>query len=182
MSVRLSATRSLVWRAHGRRSAANRGFTLVELMVVVLIISVLGSITVPSVQRIQKRAKTTTIQNDFRTFAAAFDTYSQENGSWPAESASSVVPTGMDTRLNTSAWQRITPMGGHYDWEGNQMHFGTRYQAAIAISATADAPLPLDVPQLIDLEHVIDGPNQINWLGGNFHIGTGLVPLYIVQP
>lgn len=150
-------------------------------MVVVLIISVLASIVVPSFQRIQQRAKSTTIVNDFRTFSAAFDTYSQETGGWPPEAAAGVFPVGMDNRINKTAWQRTTPMGGHYDWDNNQMHFGTRYQAAIAINATASAPLPLDVAQLTDLEHVIDGKNQINWLGGNFHLGTGIIPLYVIQ-
>ncbi len=157
-------------------------FTLVELMVVVLIISVLASVALPSFIRVQRRAKSSAIQNDFRTFAAAFDTYAQENGAWPAEAAAGVFPTGMDQRLNKTAWQRKTPMGGQYNWENNQMHFGTRYQAAIGISATVTAPLALDVNQLTDLEHVIDGPNQINWLGGSFHLGTGIIPLYIIQP
>ena len=165
------------WR--GRFGTA--GFTLVELMVVVLIISVLASIAVPSFIRVQRRAKTTTIVNDFRTFAAAFDTYAQENGTWPAESAAGVTPTGMSTLLNSTAWERKTAMGGQYNWENNQMHFGTKYQASIAISATASSPLPLDVNQLTDLETVID-KGSFNWLGGNFHLGTGLIPLFIVQP
>lgn len=151
-------------------------------MVVVLIISVLASIALPSFIRVQRRTKSSTIFNDFRTFGAAFDTYAQENGKWPPEAAAGVFPVGMDQRINKTAWQRQTPMGGQYDWDNNQLHFGVKYQAAIAINATASAPLPLDVNQLTDLEYLIDGANQINWLGGNFHIGTGLVPLYIVQP
>jgi type II secretory pathway pseudopilin PulG len=151
-------------------------------MVVVLIISVLATIALPSFIRVQRRTKSSTIFNDFRTFAAAFDTYSQEMGAWPPEAAAGVFPTGMDQRINQTAWQRTTPMGGQYDWDNNQMHFGVTYQAAIAINATASAPLLLDVNQLTDLEHLIDGANQLNWLGGNFHLGTGLVPLYIVQP
>jgi prepilin-type N-terminal cleavage/methylation domain-containing protein len=158
------------------------GFTLVELMIVVLIISVLATITVPAVQRIQRKAKATTIMNDFRVFGAAFDTYAQEMGGWPAETAAGVFPPEMAQRMNQTAWLRKTPMGGQYNWENNQMHFGVTYRAAIAIAATAGAPLPLDVNQLYDLEHGIDGANQINWLGGTFHLGTGLVPLYIVQP
>ena len=43
-------------------------------MVVVLIISVLATISVPAIQRIQRKAKSTTIANDFRVFGAAFDT------------------------------------------------------------------------------------------------------------
>ena len=165
-------------RTAGWRTA---GFSLVEIMVVVLIISVLATIALPSFIRIQRRSRTAAIQNDFRTFAAAFDTYAQEHGGWPAEAATAIIPTGMDQRLNVAAWQRKTPMGGQYDWEGNQLHFGTRYAASIAIKATASAPLALDVNQLVDLETVID-KGSFNWLGGSFHLGTGLVPLFIVQP
>jgi prepilin-type N-terminal cleavage/methylation domain-containing protein len=164
-------------RAH---ATALRGFTLVELMVVVLIISVLSMLAVPAVARIQRRAKTAAIVNDFRVFAGAFETYAHENGSWPAETAAGVVPAVMTTRLNTTAWLRTTPMGGKYNWESNQVHWGVKYQAAIAIGATSDAPLPLDVNQLMDLEQTID-KGSFNWLGGSFQIGTGLVPLYIIQ-
>lgn len=150
-------------------------------MVVVVIISVLAMLAVPAFQRIQRKAKTTAIVNDFRVFAAAFDTYAQETGGWPADTAAGVFPAAMSQRINQSAWQRTTPMGGKYNWECNQMHFGKRYTAAIAISAAAGAPLPLNVNQLYDLEHAIDSPTTLNWFGGSFHLGTGIVPLYIVQ-
>ena len=151
-------------------------------MVVVLIISVLATISVPALQRIQRRSKTTAIMNDFRVFGAAFDTYSQEMGGWPPDTAAGVLPPEMAQRINGGAWQRTTPMGGKYNWEFNQLHFGISYTAAITISATADAPLPLDVNQLLDLEHGIDGMSQIDWFGGSFRLGTGLVPLFVIQP
>lgn len=161
-----------------RRSA---GFSLVEIMVVVLIISVLSMLAVPTFAKIKRKAKTSVIVNDFRVFSSAFEAYAQETGSWPAEAAAGVFPTGMDNRINKTQWQRITPMGGKYDWEYNQIHFGTQYKAAIAISSAAGATLTLDVPQLTDLENAIDG-SSINWLGGSFHIGATLNPLFIVQP
>lgn len=153
-----------------------------EIMVVVLILSVLAMLSVPAVARVQRKAKSTAIINDFKVFAAAFDTYSQEMGAWPAEAAAGVFPTGMDQRINQTAWLRKTPMGGQYDWENNQLHFGIRYRAAIAISATADSPLPSDANQLADLEFSIDGKKQTNWFAGSFHLGSGANPLYIVQP
>jgi prepilin-type N-terminal cleavage/methylation domain-containing protein len=157
------------------------GFTLVEVMIVVLIISLLATIAVPTVQNLQRKARTSAIQNDFRVFATAFDTYAQEYGTWPAETAAGVVPPEMAGRLNATAFTRTTPMGGKYNWESNQTHFGTKYRAAIAISPTATAPLALDVQQFTSLEQAIDG-GTIDWLGGQFRIGTGIVPLYIVQP
>jgi prepilin-type N-terminal cleavage/methylation domain-containing protein len=161
-----------------RRSA---GFTVVEIMVVVVIISVLATVSVPALQRIQRKSKTTIIANDFRVFAAAFDTYAQEMGKWPAESAAGVFPTGMDQRIDKVQWQRKTPMGGQYNWDYKQTSLFGTYTAAITISATASAPLPLDINTLYDLEHAIDSPNSLGWNTGNFRLGTGIVPLYLIS-
>lgn len=150
-------------------------------MVVVAIISVLAAVSVPSLQRIQRKSKVTAIANDFRVFAAAFDTYAQERGSWPAESAAGVFPAGMDQRINRTAWLRKTPMGGQYNWDYNQVSLFGTYKATITIAATASAPLPLDVNMLYDLEHTIDSPNTLDWANGSFRLGTGIVPLYMIQ-
>jgi prepilin-type N-terminal cleavage/methylation domain-containing protein len=158
----------------------NRGFTLVEIMVVVTIISILAAIAVPAIARVQRRAKTTAVLNDFRVFAAAFATYSHETGGWPAEAAAGVIPTGMNQYLNTTAWTRVTPLGGKYNWEFNQNHFGTQIKAAIAIGTATGATYTLDVNQILDLEAAIDGNSDL--LGGSFRIGTGMVPLYVVEP
>jgi len=157
-----------------------RGFTLVELMMVVLIISVLAMLAVPAFARIRMRTKTTAILNDVRVFSAAYDTYAHETGAFPADTAVGVLPVAMTGRLDATAWARITPMGGKYNWEYNQNHFGTRIRAAISIAAATGAPLTLDVAQLTELETTID--KDFNWLGGNFRLGTGLVPLFVIQP
>jgi len=157
------------------------GFTLVEVMVVVVIISVLAAVSVPSMQRIQRKAKVTTIVNDFRTFGAAFEIYAQDKGTWPAEVAVGVLPPVMSQRINNVAWLRKTPMGGKYNWENNQFNLFGTYRAAITISAAPGAPLPLDVNMLYDLEHTIDSPRTLDWANGSFRLGTGIVPLYLIQ-
>ena len=179
--LRLLGNENAVPLIRRRRNAAG-GFTLVELMVVVLIISVLATISVPALQRIQRKTKSAAIANDCRVFGAAFESYAQEMGTFPADSAAGVFPPGMAQRINQTAWLRKTPMGGQYNWENNQIHFGVTYSAAITISSTAGAPLTLDVNQLIDLEHTIDSPTTLNFMAGSFRIGTGLVPLYVIQP
>lgn len=168
--------------------ACQRGFSLVEIMMVVLIISLLGMFAVPTLQRVQRRSKAAAIVNDFRVFAAAFEAAAHQNGSWPAEAAAGTMPAGMTSDLKVDAWLRTTPMGGKYNWDNTQTHFGSpspfRPQAAIAISATASAPLTLDVPMLLELEAAIDGESQAsvsNLLTGNFRIGAGLCPLFIIQ-
>lgn len=158
--------------------APTRGFTLVEILVVVVIISLLAMLAIPGMQMVQRRARSSAVINDFRVFATAFQTHAQEHGSFPVETDVALVPAGMETTLKTDAWLRATPIGGHYNWENDQMHFGVRYKAAIAITATGDAPLPLDVNQLTVIDRAVDDGDLYN---GNFRLGAGLCPLFVIE-
>jgi prepilin-type N-terminal cleavage/methylation domain-containing protein len=164
-----------------RHEVAPGGFTLVEVMVGMVIISMLAALAVPALRHIQRKAKSTAIANDFRVFGAAFDTYAQETGTWPADTAIGVFPPVMAQRINSAVWLRKTPMGGKYNWEKGKTHRGLTYAAAIAIGAATGAPLPLDTPQLQDLEHTIDSPRAVNWNTGSFRLGSGTVPLFVIQ-
>ena len=169
------------------RYSGRRGFSLVEVMVVVTIISLLAMIAVPTFGRIKRKAKIAVVVGDFRVFAGAFDTYSQEMGKWPADSAAGVFPTGMDDRINKAQWRRITPLGGQYNWEYRQLGFGasTPTQAAIAISTTAAAPFTVDATVLTDLEGAIDGSAVLTLQsisGGTFRAGSSLNPFYVIAP
>lgn len=145
-----------------------------EILVVTVIISLLAMMAVPAFTRIRTRAKTAAIVNDFRVFGSAFTAYAQEVGDFPVESAAGIVPTGMNAHLKADAWTRTTPMGGKYDWDSNQTHFGTKYRAAIAITGAT-----LDLNQLTDIDRYMDDGNL---LAGNFRIGNALCPLFVIQP
>ena len=161
--------------ARGRTAA----FTLVEVMVTVTIISLLAAASVPALKAVKRRTVATAIGNDLRTFAAAFDTYAHETGSWPAEVAAGVFPPEMANRINSTAWLRPTPFGGQYNWDNNQMHAGTRYRAAIAISSTAASPVIQDVDLLEAIDRIIDDGNLAT---GIFRIGADDEPVFIVSP
>jgi prepilin-type N-terminal cleavage/methylation domain-containing protein len=57
----------------------SRGFTLVEIMIVVAIIAHLASIAVPGFLRARKRSQASRILNDLRLIDAAVDQYAIEN-------------------------------------------------------------------------------------------------------
>lgn len=164
-----------------RSQPPSAGFTLVELMMVTLIISLLIAASVPVVARIQRRARTAAVVNDFRTFGAAFAAYAQENGAWPADSGAGRMPKAMKSGslLNAADWTRTTPIGGKYNWERNRLHYGVRYDAAISISGTAAAPLEFNAPQLLDIDRTIDDGDLYS---GNFRLGAGDVALYVIEP
>jgi prepilin-type N-terminal cleavage/methylation domain-containing protein len=155
------------------------GFSLVEIMVVIGIISLLVALAVPAALKIRRRSQATATANDLRVFAAAFDGYAQERGAWPAEADAGVMPPEMVDRIKDAAWNRLTPIGGRYNWDFNQMHYGTRYKAVIQISSTTDASLIQDVDLWEALDRAIDDGDL---MAGNFRLGTDDEPIFIIAP
>ena|SRR5437867_1420321 len=59
---------------------SHRGFTLVEIMIVVAIIALLAAIAVPGFLRARKRSQASRILNDLRMIDSAVDQYAIETG------------------------------------------------------------------------------------------------------
>ena len=59
-------------------SKKTRGFTLVEIMIVVAIIALLASIAVPGFLRARKRSQASRVLNDSRLIDSALDQYAIE--------------------------------------------------------------------------------------------------------
>ena len=174
----------LIGRQRLPRSAAGV-VSLVELMTVVLIISLLFLMAVPTYQQIQRKARATTLINNFRVFGDALQAYAHERGSWPAEVAAGVVPAGIDNDdIPLEVWTRATTMGGKFDWENNQVHPGGtspggRRRAPHALNTPAESTHVVDA----DLNETIDEALDDGDLAtGNFRLGFGDCPIYILEP
>lgn len=61
-----------------------RGFTLIEIMVVVVIIGILGAIVVPQFMSRPDQAKVTATQTDIQAIATALEMYRLDNHDYPS--------------------------------------------------------------------------------------------------
>lgn len=69
---------------YNRPTGAQRGFTLIEIMVVVVIIGVLGAIVVPQFMSRPDQAKATAARTDIQAIATALEMYRLDNFHYPS--------------------------------------------------------------------------------------------------
>lgn len=93
------------------------GFTLVEIMIVVVIIGLLAGLAMPAFKRVQMNSQNARTANDVRVFAGMMETFSMEYGDYPEDSNSGDLPTDFAPYIKVSQWEEGPAIGGVWDIE-----------------------------------------------------------------
>ena len=103
------------------RRAAQRGFTLVEILIVVVILGVLAAMVVPSVASAVEGSREQAFVSSVRSMYDGAVLYMSRTGLYLEDSSSGTIPTGLGEFIDISDYEGGTPIGGVWDFEYNSM-------------------------------------------------------------
>lgn len=138
-------------------TARRAGFTIVELLIVIVVIGILAAITVVAYGSIQSKAKYNKINTELVSMRKAIELYKAENGTYPSTAGAfryqrvdgnNFIPGVVPTYVNDLPHVTDTPYGGNtndtYIYSSNPTATGYTlqrlYQTEVPASEWAHVP------------------------------------------
>lgn len=108
-------------RAH--QGIRSNGFTLVEILIVVVILGILAAVVIPQFTSASQDSKVVAFTSSVKTFAEAATVYQNITGQHLEDSGTGALPAGWEPYVNETEWTSETPIGGQWDFEYNSYGF-----------------------------------------------------------
>ena len=88
----------------GTRTNTSRGFTIVELLIVIVVIAILATISIVAFNGVQDRANDAAVQSDIRNLAMKVMEYQAINGKYPNGGSTRVFPGQITHAISKEAY------------------------------------------------------------------------------
>lgn len=111
----------------------NRGFTIIEILIVVVVIGILAMICYTSYYGIKEKTYYTRALAEFKVMRAAAERYYLDHDEYPADVARD-LPPGLEAYVSDSEgrdWPHAPWPGSVYDWDAYENHGVQTYQISI---------------------------------------------------
>lgn len=116
------------------RLRRRRGFSLIEIMIVVTLIGLLNAIAVPALRQTRKQVQATRIANDFRQIKDSLEFALTELGSFPPDRNPGQFPPELSPYLPREAWnQAIVGNNTRWDWDNWIGRGGRPFQVGLTL-------------------------------------------------
>ena len=83
-----------------KASTTSRGFTIIELLIVIVIIGILVAITAVSFGGITKQAKESALKSELKRISTSLELHKAKNGTYPTSLATAIPPIANPTNAN----------------------------------------------------------------------------------
>jgi len=104
-------------RTQSASRSGRHGFSLLEILIVVVILGVLAAIVIPAFGNVRRETTQSAFVKDIKVFNEAAVLYMIKTKQYLPDGGSGEVPAGWEDYIDTRTWTETTPIGGVWDVE-----------------------------------------------------------------